>query len=55
MPKYMKSCLLSELLLVSLEKAVAFSQVHIFEMVAEGSCARDAQGQAGSTFLCSSV
>lgn len=51
----MKSCLLSELLLVSFEKTVAFSQIHIFEMVAEGSCARDAQGQADSTLFCSSV
>lgn len=45
----MKSCLLSELLLISLEKTV-----QIFEMVAEGSGARDAS-RAGSTLLYSPV
>lgn len=45
MSKYMKSCLLSELLLISLEKAV-----QIFEIVAEGSGARDA-GRAGRQHL----
>lgn len=48
--KYTKSCPLSELLLMSLEKAVALSQVQIFEMFAEGSGAR-----TGSTLLCSPV